>query len=175
MPIFGGSKRPPLDGLTREEEKRRDALNPEVLRRAEEKGMVDNTPFAAAILREKMESEPLEMLWPLLLGSQMMSMRRYGQAIEAFNEALERADDEVRAHYGAAMASFRAGEYKQDHGEAASDEVAPPGMTVDNLYQESLRHFNVAMELTPDKNERDELASGAATVRRAVARKAGRL
>jgi hypothetical protein len=31
------------------------------------------------------------------------------------------------------------------------------------------------MELTPDKNERDELASAAAIVRRAITHKAGRL
>lgn len=175
MPIFGGSKRPKLEGLTREEEKRRDALNPEVLRRSGEKGVVGQAPAAAAILREKTESEPRDMLWPLLLGSQMMSMRRFGQAIAAFGEALERDPREVRAHYGAAMACYRAAEYKQDHGEASADDVAPSSMTLDNLYQESLRHFQDAMDLTPEKSERDELAAAAATVRRAVARKAGRL
>ncbi len=175
MPIFGGSKRPSLDGLTREEEQRRNALSPEVLRRSGETGVVGQAPAAAAILREKILAEPRELLWPLLLGSQMMSMRRFGQAIDAFNEAVERDRNEVRARYGAAMACYRAAEYKQDHGEASTDEVAPADMTVDNLYQESLRHFHDAMELTPDKNERDELASAAATVRRAVARKAGRL
>jgi tetratricopeptide (TPR) repeat protein len=175
MPIFGGSKRPKLDGLSREEEKRRDALNPEVHKRAGEKGVVGEAPAAAAILREKMESEPSDRLWPLLLGSQMMSMRRYGQAVEAFQEAVERDEGEIRAHYGAGMAYFHAAEYRQEHGAAASDEVAPADMTADNMYQEALRHFRQALELTPDKSERDELAVAVATLERAVARKAGRL
>ena len=175
MPIFGASRRPKLDGLTREEEQRRDALNPEVLRRSGEIGVEAQAPSAAAVLQEKIEKEPREMLWPLLLGSQMMGMRRFGQAMDAFNEAIERDPGEVRAHYGAAMACYHAAEYKLDHGEAAKDEVAPADMTVENLYQESLRHFHVAMDLTPDKNERDELAAAAGIVRRGIARKAGRL
>jgi len=175
MPIFGSSKRPKLDGLTREEEKRRDALNPEVLKRSGEKGVVGQAPAAAAVLREKMESEPSDWFWPLLLGSQMMSMRRYGQAIDAFLEAIERDETGVRARYGAGMAYFQAAEYRQEHGAAATDEVAPADMTADNMYQEALRHFRQAMELTPDKAERDELAAAIATVERASARKAGRL
>ena len=175
MPIFGGSKRPKLDGLTRLEEQRRDALNPEVLKRSGEKGVAGQAPAAAALLREKMEAEPSDLLWPLLLGSQMMSMRRYGQAIDAFLAAIERDDGEVRAHFGAGMAYFHAAEYRQDHGDAATVEVVPTDITVDNMYQEALRHFRQAMEMTPDKSERDELASAAATVERAVARKAGRL
>jgi tetratricopeptide (TPR) repeat protein len=175
MPIFGGSKRPKLDGLTREEERRRDALNPEVHRRAGEQGVMGEAPAAAAILREKIASEPSDRLWPLLLGSQMMSMRRYGQAIDAFLEAAARDESEVRAHYGAGMAYFHAAEYRQEHGAAATDGVAPADMTADNLYQQALRHFRQAMELSPDKTERDELASAVATTERAVARKAGRL
>jgi tetratricopeptide (TPR) repeat protein len=175
MPIFGGSKRPRLDGLTREEEKRRDALNPEVLRRAGETGVMGQAPAAAALLREKIEAEPAEVLWPLLLGNQMMSMRRYGQAIQAFSEALQRDPLELRAHYGAGMAFFQAAEYRQEHGPAASAEVAPEDVTVDTLYQEALRHFRAALDLTQERSERDQLAAAAATVERAVARKAGRL
>jgi hypothetical protein len=48
-------------------------------------------------------------------------------------------------------------------------------LTVENLYQEALRHFRRAMDITPDKKERDELASAAAIVERAVARKRGRI
>ena len=174
MPIFS-SKRPSLDGLTHEEEKRRDALNPEVLKRSGEKGVVGQAPAAVTILREKMASEPAERLWPLLLGSQMMSMRRFGQAIDAFEEAVARDDSEVRSHYGAGMACYRAAEYKQEYGDAATEDVAPQELTVENLYQEALRHFRRAMDITPDKKERDELASAAATVERAVARKRGRI
>jgi len=169
MPIFG-ARRPRLDGLTREEEKRRDALNPEATRRSD-----DAAAPAVAVLREKMASELGESLWPLLLGSQMMSTRRYGQAIEAFEEAASRDAGEVRAYYGAGMACYRAAEYKQEYGAAAVEDVAPGNLTVDNLYQEALRHFRRAMELTPDKGERDEFASAVATVTRAVARKRGRL
>ena len=64
---------------------------------------------------------------------------------------------------------------EQDYGEAATQEVAPADLTVENLYQQALRHFRRAMELTPDKGERDELASSAAIVERALGRKRGRL
>jgi tetratricopeptide (TPR) repeat protein len=174
MAIFS-DKRPPLDGLTRDEEKRRDALNPEVLRRSGEKGIEGQSPAAVTVLRERIAEEPADRLWPLLLGSQMMTMRRYSQAIEAFEEAVARDETEVRSHYGAGMACYRAAEYKQEYGEAAKDEVAPADLTVENLYQEALRHFRRGIELTLDKGERNELASAIAVVERAVARRRGRL
>jgi tetratricopeptide (TPR) repeat protein len=175
MPIFGSVRRPKLDGWTREEEKRRDALSPEVLKRSGEIGEEGQGPAAVKVLREQMALEPADRLWPLLLGSQMMSLRRYGQAIEAFEAAVTRDANEVRGYYGAGMACYKAAEYKQKYGAAATGEVAPAGLTVENLYQEALRHFRRAMELTPDKAERDELASAVAIVTRAVARKRGRL
>jgi len=167
MPIFGGSKRPKLDGLTRAEQRRLDALFAGA-------SIIGAASTVAALL-EKAEEEPREVLWPLSLGSQLMAAGRYVQALGAFEEAVGRDRTEVRAHYGAAMACFRAAEHKLEHGEASSDDAAPAGMTVDNLLHASLRHFQDAMELTPDKNERDELASAAAIVRRAIMRKAGRL
>jgi tetratricopeptide (TPR) repeat protein len=111
----------------------------------------------------------------LSLGSLLVAAGRYVRALEAFEEAVERDRTEVRGHYGAAMACFRAAEHRLEHGEASSEDAAPAGMTVDNLLHASLRHFQDAMELTPDKNERDELASAAAIVRRAITHKAGRL
>jgi tetratricopeptide (TPR) repeat protein len=174
VPIFG-SKRPKLDGLTRDEEKRRDALNPEVLRRAGEKGVAGQAPAAAALLKEKLEAEPKEYLWPLLLGYQMMGSKRFTTAIEAFTEAVERSASEVRGYYGAGSAYFEAAEAKNSRGDATTADVAPPDLTVDNLYHESLRHFRKALELTDDKNERDQLRMAAATVEKAIARKAGRL
>jgi tetratricopeptide (TPR) repeat protein len=174
MPIFGTAKRPKLDGLTKDEEKRRDALNPEVLRRAGEKGVAGQWPAAAAILQEKMQAETSEPLWPLLLGHQMMSMRRYAHAIEAFVEATNRDDTEIRAHYGAGHAHFQAAESRQTMGDAATDDVVPAQMTTDNLYHEALRHFRRAQELA-DKSERDELSKATSVVEKAIARKAGRL
>src|SRR3989304_5380068 len=53
MPLFGGKQRPKLDGLTKEEENLRDALNPEVLRRAGEKGVAGQAPAAAGGLGGK--------------------------------------------------------------------------------------------------------------------------
>jgi tetratricopeptide (TPR) repeat protein len=167
MPIFGGSKRPKLDGLTRDEQRRLDALYAGAA--------FEGEASAAAVLLEKAEEEPREVLWPLSLGSHLMAAGRYVRALEAFEDAVGRDRMEVRAHYGAAMACFRAAEHRLEHGEAPSDDAAPAGMTVDNLLHASLRHFQEAMELTPDKNERDELASAAAIVRRAIMHKAGRL
>jgi hypothetical protein len=175
MPIFGGSKRPKLDGLTKDEEKRRDALNPEVLRRSGEKGVAGQAPAAAALLREKVEADSGEYLWPLLLGWQMMSLKRFAPAIEAFVQTVQRSDNEVRGHYGAGAAYFEAAEAKLTHGPATTDDLAPESMTVDNLYHESLRHFRRAMELTGDSSEREQLRNAASTVEKAIARKAGRL
>ena len=175
MPLFGGSSRPKLDGLTKDEEKRRDALNPEVLHRAGEKGVAGQAPAAAALLREKADAEPREFLWPLLLGWQQISADRYGSAIEAFSRAIERDANEVRGHYGAGAACFQAAEARLSRGDAVTAEVAPAGLTVDNLYHESVRHFRRALELAHDKNERDQLQTAIATVERALARKAGRL
>ena len=167
MPIFGGSKRPKLDGLTRDEQRRLDTLYAGAT--------VDGEASAAAVLLEKAEEEPREVLWPLSLGSRLMAAGHYVQALEAFEEVVSRDRTEVRGHYGAAMACFRASEHRLERGEASSEDAAPAGMTVDNLLHASLRHFQDAMELTPDKNERDELASAAAIVRRAIMHKAGRL
>jgi hypothetical protein len=175
MPLFGGSNRPKLDGLTKDEEKRRDALNPEVLRRAGEKGVAGQAPAAVAVLREKVQQESGDYLWPLLLGWQHMSARHFAPAIEAFATAATRDGKQIRAHYGAGAACFEAGQAKQEHGPATTDEVAPANLTVDNLYHESLRHFRRALELTNDKSERDQLQTAVSTVERALARKAGRL
>jgi tetratricopeptide (TPR) repeat protein len=175
MPLFGGSNRPRLDGLTKDEEKRRDALNPEVLRRAGEKGVAGQAPAALALLKEKSDEEQDEFLWSLLLGRQLVSMRRYTAAIDAFNEAAKRDGKDARGFYGAGIAYFEAAEAKQNLGPAVTDEVAPPSLTVDNLYQESLRCFRKALDLTNDKSERDALRSAEGAVEKAVARKAGRL
>jgi len=175
MPLFGGSNRPKLDGLTKEEEKRRDALNPEVLRRAGEKGVAGQAPAAAAILREKSDEEPRESLWPLLLGWQQMSLNRFANAVDAFSIVVERNSSELRGYYGAGAAYFQAAETKQSLGDAATEDVVPPGLTADNLYHEALRSFRRALELTNEKSERDQLQNAIGGVERALAKKAGRL
>lgn len=175
MPLFGGGSRPSMDGLTKDEEKRRDALNPEVIRRAGgEVGTVGQANAALAILREKAEAEPKDFLWPLLLGRQYMSMRRFTAAIQAFEDAINRDEDDIRGYYGAGHAYFQAAEARRSLGAAATDEVAPLEMTVDNLHQEALRNVRKAQTMA-DKRERDELGQIASTIEKAVARKAGRL
>ena len=175
MPLFGGSNRPSLDGLTKDEQKRRDELNPEVLRRAGEGGVAGQGPAALAVLREKAEAEPADCLWALLIGAQFMSMQRYALAIDAFTDATRRDGDEVRAFYGTGAAYFQAAEAKKEFGPATTDEVAPLSLTVDNLYQEALRSFRHALELTSDKKERDMLGGAISAVEKALAKKAGRL
>ena len=174
MPLFGGSSRPKLDGLTREEEKRRDSLNPEVLRRSGEQGVAGQGPSALAVLKEKVADEG-DFIWRLLLGRQLISMHRFTAAIDAFNDAIERERTEVRGYYGAGLSYFQAAEAKLNLGDAVTDEMAPMDLTVDNLYQESLRCFRRATELTNEKSERDELGKASAAVEKALARKAGRL
>lgn len=176
MPLFGGKSRPKLDGLTKEEEKRRNALNPEVLRRAGEKGVAGQAPAAAAILREKMEAEKDDFLWPLLLGWQLMSLRRFDQAIEAFEEAIARKKDEIRSYFGAGHAFFETAELKNKGADAVHQLTGKAAtLTVDNLYHEALRNFRQAFEMTDDKGERDNLRNAISVVEKALAKKAGRL
>lgn len=175
MPLFGGSKRPDLDGLTKDEQRRRDALNPEVIRRAgSEIGTIGQANAALQVLREKAEAEPGEFLWPLLLGRQYMSMRRFTAAIGAFEDAIKRDENDIRGHYGAGYAYFQAAEARRTLGEAATEEVTPLDLTVDNLYQEALRNVRKAQTLAESK-ERDRLGQFASMIEKAVARKAGRL
>ena len=175
MPLFGGSSKPDLEGLTKEEEKRRDALNPEVIRRAGgEVGTVGQANAALAILREKHEEQPEEFLWALLLGRQYMSMRRYSAAIQAFEDAIKRDENDVRGYYGAGHAYFQAAESRRSLGDAATEDVTPLEMTVDNLHQEALRNVRRAQTLA-DKKDRDTLGQFASAIEKAVARKAGRL
>jgi len=175
MPLFGGSKRAKLDGLTKDEEQRRDALNPEVLRRAGEGGVAAQGPAALQLLKEKVDSETDDYFWPLLLGWQLMSMHRYTPAIEAFNQVIARENEDVRGYYGAGAAYFQAGEAKQSMGAAVTEEVAPAELTVDNLYHEAARCFRKATDLTREKSERDILQQATSAVEKALARKAGRL
>ena len=175
MPLFGGKQRPKLDGLTKEEGLLRDALNPEVLLRAGEKGVAGQAPAAAAVLREKMEAEPAVFLWPCLLGWQMISARRYDQAVAAFLEAIDRDPTEVRGHFGAGHAYFEAAESKRIAEGSAPLSGPVAEMTVDNLYNESLRSFKRALDLTSEKSERDRLTSSISSVEKALAKKAGRL
>lgn len=175
MPLFGGTPRPPMDGLSKDEEKRRDALNPEVIKRAGgEVGTVGQMNAALAVLREKVQAEPRNFLWPLLLGRQYLSMRRYTAAIQAFEDAIEVDENDVRGYYGAGNAYFQAAEARRTMGDAITEEIAPLEMTVDNLHQEALRNVRKAQTLA-DKKERDELGQIASTIEKAVARKAGRL
>jgi hypothetical protein len=175
MPLFGGSKRPKLDGLTKDEEKRRDSLNPEVMRRAGEGGVAGQGPAALAVLKERTEQEQSEALWSLILGFQLMSMRRYAPALDAFSEVISREPSEVRGYYGAGSACYQAGEAKLELGPATPVDIAPESMSVDSLYHEATRHFRRGLELTQDKSERDILQAAIGACEKAVARKAGRL
>lgn len=175
MPLFGGKARPKLDGLTKEEEKLRDGLNPEVLKRAGEKGVAGQMPAAAAILREKREAEPRTWLWPHLLGWQALSMRRFDNSIESFQEAIKRDPEEIRSYYGAGHAFFEAAEAKLNSAGNPQAEELMGGMTVDNLYHEAMRNFKRALEMTTEKDERDRLSSAVSVVDKALAKKAGRM
>jgi tetratricopeptide (TPR) repeat protein len=164
-----------MDGLTKDEEKRRNALNPEVIKRAgSEIGTVGQANAALQILREKVDAEPREFLWPLLLGRQYLSMGRLKAAIEAFEDAVSRDENDIRGYYGAGHAYFQAAEYRRNHGDASTDDIVPTDVTVDNLHQEALRNIRRAQTLA-EKKERDQLAQFASTIEHAVSRKAGRL
>ncbi len=173
--MFGGKSRPKLDGLTKEEEKQRDALNPEVLRRAGEKGVAGQMPAAAAILKEKTDAEPSTWLWPHLLGWQSLSMRRFNQSIESFQKAIERDPNEIRSYFGAGHAFFEAAEARMNSAGNPQAEEVMGAMTIDNLYHEAMRNFKKALEMTTEKDERDKLSNAVSVVDKALAKKAGRM
>jgi hypothetical protein len=174
MPLFGGKTRPKLDGLTKEEEKQRDALNPEVLRRAGEKGVAGQMPAAAAVLREKMEADKDQYLWPLLLGWQLRAMTRFDQSVEAFREASTRAPSEIRAFFGAGNAYWDAAQARIDRPDAPIT-GAINELTVENLLHESKRNFARALELAQEKEERERLRNAISNVDAVLAKRAGRL
>jgi hypothetical protein len=153
----------------------RDSLNPEVLRRAGEKGVAGQMPAAAAVLREKSEEEPRQFLWPLLLGWQNLRMSRFEQSIEAFQEAISRDEEDVRGYYGAGNAYFEASQAKQNADPGAPVTGMLEEMTFDNLLHEANRNFRRAMELATEKDERDKLRNAMTVVDKALAKKAGRL
>ena len=118
MPIFGGSKRPKLDGLTKDEEKRRDALNPEVLRRAGEKGVAGQAPAAAALLREKTEAEPSEYALaaaPGLADDEHAPLRAGDRGVRRGRASA--TTTRCAATTAPAHAYFEAAEAKLDHGD----------------------------------------------------------
>jgi hypothetical protein len=174
MPLFGGKTRPKLDGLTKEEEKQRDALNPEVLRRAGEKGVAGQMPAAAAVLREKMEADKDQYLWPLLLGWQLRAMTRFDHSVEAFREASTRAPSEIRAFFGAGNAYWDAAQARIDRPDAPIT-GAINELTVENLLHESKRNFARALELAQEKEERERLRNAISNVDAVLAKRAGRL
>ena len=176
MPLFGQkSDRPTLDGLTKDETRMRDALTPEVMRRAGETGVAGQAPAAAAILLEKIAAEQDAFLWPHLYGMQMMSARRFDQAVESFQTAIGRSPNEVRGYFGLANAYFEAAEDKRVQEGSAAFTGPMATMTIDNLYHEALRNFRRAYELTDDRGERAKLSSTISNVEKAIARKAGRI
>ncbi len=175
VPIFGRKERPTLEGLTKDETKVRDALNDEVLRRAGEKGVAGQAPAAVSLMREKVETEPHAFLWPYQLGLLMMSMSRFDQAADAFQEATKRSPDDVRGFYGLANAFFQAAESRRVQEGSASLSGSMAEMTIDNLYHEALRNFRRAYEMTDDKEQRATLSSATSVVEKAIAKKAGRL
>ena len=176
MPLFGGKTRPKLDGLTKDEEKLRDSLNPEVLRRAGEKGVAGQMPAAAAVLREKADAETGAYLWPLLLGIQMRAMHRFDQSVEAFQETLKRQPNEIRAYFGAGNAYWDAAQVRLDSPlDAPVVAGAFPDLTIENLLHESKRNFSRAYEMTQDRDERDRLRNAISNCDTILARRAGRL
>jgi len=175
MPLFGGKTRPKLDGLTKDEEKLRDALNPEVLRRAGEKGVAGQMPAAAAILREKTDTEATNSLWPLLLGWQMRAMHRFDQSVEAFQETIRRAPNEIRAYFGAGNAYWDAAQARVTAAPDAPLTGVMSELTLENLFHEAKRNFTRAMDLAEDKEERERLRNAISNVDTMLAKRAGRL
>jgi cytochrome c-type biogenesis protein CcmH/NrfG len=175
MPLFGGKGRPKLDGLTKDEEKQRDALNEEVMRRAGEKGVAGQAPAAAALLKEKMDTEPGTYLWPLVLGWLMMSMARFDSAAEAFEEAGKRSPEDIRPYFGAGNAYFEAAQIRINGDPTAPVTGSLATLTIDNLLHESNRNFKRAMDLATERDEKDRLRNAISVVDKALAKKAGRL
>src|SRR6266849_1978166 len=110
MPLFGSATRPKLDGLTKDEEKRRDSLSGEVMKRSRDK---ESQPLAVvAVLEERMAAEPREWLWPHVLGWHLLSMHRYDASGAALEEAMRLRPAEVRSWYAAGSLYYEVAEAK---------------------------------------------------------------
>src|SRR5436305_14309874 len=102
MPLFGGNKRPALSGLTKEEQKRCDALDPEIA--ARQSGGSTGGDALSAVLTEKAASESRGFIWPLVQGWRPTAKRQYTAEIASSNDAAARDSSQVRARYGARLA-----------------------------------------------------------------------
>ncbi len=169
MPLFGG-KRPPLDGLTKEEEKRRGELNDALAERTAGKDGAAQGAAIIEVLQEHSAAESSEFLWPLLIGWQMMSMRHFTDAIDSFKEAAGRNGNEVRSFYGGGSAYMKAGASAQSLGSSVTAAMVPPNKSAEDLYIEAGRCFQTAITLTKDKNELEQLHQAESEAATALAR-----
>ena len=170
MPLFGGNKRPALGGLTKDEQKRLDALSEETLRRAVSSERKAQDAALLDVLQEQSTSQPQEFLWPLIIGWQLTNGRRFTAAIDSFNEALSRDGKQVRSYCGAGRAYLQAGMAEQSQGAGVTAEQVPPGMSIEALYQEAGRCYTSAIGLTRDASELVQLREASDNVEKALAR-----
>jgi hypothetical protein len=169
MPLFGGSKRPALTGLTKDEQKRRDALEPEITLRSSGAGQLSQGEALVQVLGEKAQADRGDFLWPLIAGWQLNSMRHFTAAIESFNDATSRDGKQVRTHCGAGYAYLQAGLAAQSLGSGITEVQVPSGMSTEALFHEAERCYATALGMTTDKAELAQLNEAATTVNKAIA------
>jgi hypothetical protein len=169
MPLFGGNKRAALGGLTKGEQKRRDALDIQIAARVTGGGQLSEEDALSEILNEKCASESGDFLWPLIIGWRLTNKRGYTAAIESFKEATSRDATQVRCYCGAGLAYLQAGMAAQSMGSGVTAVQVPPGMTTEALFRESARAYSTAVSLTTDKSELAQLQDAVDTVERALA------
>jgi hypothetical protein len=170
MHLFGGSKRPELDGLTKEEEKRRNELTSELIRRSNGQDAETKSGIGLELLRSKCTAQRNDFLWPLLLGRQLMNTRHYTDAIDTFNVAVGLNPKETRSHCGAGMAYFQAGKAAASLGAGVTDAMVPVAMSAEDLFRKAKACFETALTLTLDKAELEAISNAKNEVTVALAR-----
>lgn len=146
MPLFKGSDSPGLDRLTRDEERKRDGANAEVLQAAGS-GLTTLEAENERVLKRKAAEEPTEFLWPYLLGWQYLGAGRFEEALSVLKDAKTKRPGDLRGPYGVATVyNGAAAQACTELGPSAEGEVRL-GMSMSQLHESALREFNEALQL----------------------------
>jgi len=161
MPLFKRSDSPWPDRLSQSEERKRDALNQEVAEAAGASALTTLEAENERLLKRKAAEEPTEFLWPCLLGWQYLRQAvldpeagNFEAALSALRDASSRNPGDPRGPYAVATVYYTAAtQARLPDGRWTEGEISL-GMSLTQLYQNALREFRKALELTERGKDR---------------------
>ena len=154
MPLFKRSDNPGLDRLAPSEERKRDALNREVMQAQARSPGRTLEDVNLEILARKVREETTEFLWPFLLGWQFLQMGQFDDALGTLEDANTKRPGDCRGAYAVATVYYTAAtQARWPDGRWTEGEVSL-GMSLTQLYQNALREFGEALESTESGRDR---------------------